>query len=252
MSRTETTAALLLRSVDYGDSDRIVTLLTESRGKVAVMARGARASKKRFAGALEPYALIEAEIAIGRGDVGRLAQARVVRAFPGLLGSLEKIGVAAAGLEIVRETVADHDAPDERLVPTVVRFLERLEESGPEGIDGLHLGFVLRLLALTGHAPNLEACGRCGRPAPEGKAALFSPPVGAIVCQACGGAPRKLGGPLRMAMIAAQGRVWDQPDDRRTADGLTAIETFLEYHLSRRLAGGDLVTQVRAVTRSER
>lgn len=246
---TESTAALLLRSVDYGEADRIVTLLTESRGKVALMARGARKSKKRFAGSLEPYLLIEAELAMGRGEVGRLAQARVVRAFPGLLRSLDKIGVAGAGLEVVRELVPDHEAPDPRLLPTVVRFLERLEETDAAGTDGLHLAFVIRLLSLTGHAPNLEACGQCGIPAPSGKAALFAPRLGAIVCRACGGGPHKLGGPLRMAMIRAATRAWDEPDPGLVAAGLAPIEEHLSHLLSRPLAGAELVTQVRAVTR---
>ena len=247
MSRTETTAALLLRSVDYGDADRIVTLLTERHGKVALIARGARRSKKRFAGSLEPYALIEAELALGRGDVGRLAQARVVRAFPGLLSSLEKIGVAAAGLEVLRETVGDHDAPDPRLLPTAVRFLELLEAVAPEGVDSLHLGFVMRALTLTGHAPNLEHCGSCGRPAPEGKAALFAPKQGSVICRACGGAPRKLSGKLRMAMLRGGTRAWDEPDPERSAQGLAILDEFLEWHLSRPLSGSELVTQVRAV-----
>jgi len=249
MARTETTAAVLLRSVAYGDADRIVTLLTEARGKVALMARGARKSKKRFAGALEPYALIEAEIALGRGDVGRLAQARVVRAFPGLLTSLEKIGVAAACLEVVRETVADHDEPDARLVPSVVRLLEVLEGLEPDQIAPLHLGFVLRWLALTGHSPNFTHCGRCSRAAPEGKAALFDPQLGAIVCRACGGGPTKVGGALREAMLQASTRRWDTPDARLTPDGAAAIDAFLAHHLPRRLAGADLVSQVRAVSR---
>ncbi|MCA9608929.1 MAG: DNA repair protein RecO [Myxococcales bacterium] len=227
----------------------MVTLLTESRGKVALMARGARKSKKRFAGALEPYCLIEAELAMGRGEVGRLAEARVVRAFPGLLTSLEKIGVAAAGLEVVRELVPDHEPPDERLLPTVVRFLERLEETDPAGIEGLRIAFDLRLLALTGHSPNLETCGHCGTPAPEGKAALFSPRAGAIVCRACGGAPYKLGGRLRMAMIRAGTRTWDQPDPDLGPEARRPLEELLEHLLSRRLAGEDLVTQVRAITR---
>lgn len=243
------TAAVLLRSVAYGDADRIVTLLTESRGKVALMARGARKSKRRFAGALEPYALIEAEIALGRGDVGRLAQARVVRAFPGLLTSLEKIGVAAACLEVARETVADHDEPDERLVPSVVRLLEVLEGASADEVAPLHLSFVLRWLALTGHSPNLAHCGRCGRPAPEGRAALFDAKLGAIVCRACGGGPTKLAGALREAMLRAATRRWDAPDPALGEDGAAAVDAFLAYHLPRRLAGAELVSQVRAVGR---
>ena len=76
-----TTRAILLRSVAYGEADRIVTLLTDAHGKVALMARGARRSQRRFAGSLEPFAVIEAEVALGAGEVGRLGGARVLQAF---------------------------------------------------------------------------------------------------------------------------------------------------------------------------
>ncbi len=246
-SRTETSAAVLVRSVPYGDADRIVTLVTETHGKIAVMARGARRSKKRFSGALEPYALIEAEVAMGRGEVGRLAQARVVRAFPGLLVRLDRIALAAAALELVRETAADHEVPDARLLPTIVRYFEILELAGSDRASRVHAAFTLRLLALTGHAPNLERCGRCGRVAPPSKAALFDPRQGAIVCRACGGGPLKLGGGQRHAMIRAGTRAWDDVDRHLDATGAAAIDTFLEWHLGRRLAASGLVGQFRDV-----
>jgi len=246
---TEIAAAVLVRSVPYGEADRIVTLLTESRGKVALMARGARRSKKRFGSALEPYALLEAEFSIGRGEIGRLAKARVVRAFPGLLRSLEKIGIGAAVLELVRETAGDHEAPDERLLPTLVRLFERLEAADGDEVRRIHAAFVLRVLTLTGHSPNLERCGECGRLAPEGKAALFDPKQGSIRCRACGGAPIKLSGGLRQAMISAGTRAWDEADPRLDPVGSVAVDEFLEWHLSRRLAGGELLSQFQDVER---
>lgn len=252
MSRTEHTRAVLLRSVAYGEADRIVTLLTESRGKVALMARGARKSTKRFAGALEPYAVIEAEIALGRGEVGRLAQARVLRAFPALLGDLERMSVAAAGLELVREAVPERE-PDARLVPTVERFFEVVSATPPR--DEVRVAFALRVLALVGLSPNLASCGRCGRPAPEGKAALFDAALAALVCRACGGAPIKLSGALRARLARAAARHWDDeagaawPADE-IATAREALDALLARHLSHRLSGGELVAQVREVRRA--
>ena len=246
-ARTERAAAVLVRSVNFGEADRIVTLLTESRGKVSLMARGARRSKKRFGAALEPYALIEAEFSLGRSDVGRLASARVVRAFPGLLRSLEKIGVAASALELARETTAAHEAPDPRLLPTIVRLLELLEAVTPEAVSALHLAFVLRLLTISGHAPNLERCGRCGKAAPEQRAALFDPRLGSIVCRACGGAPIKLAGAARAAMIAAGTRAWDEPDPRLDGLAAQAVQTFVNWQLGRRLAAQDVLVQLHGV-----
>ncbi|HJL16200.1 MAG TPA: DNA repair protein RecO [Sandaracinaceae bacterium LLY-WYZ-13_1] len=254
MARTERSAAVVLRSVAYGEADRIVTLLTEAFGKLAVMARGARKSRRRFGAALEPYALIEVEVGLGRGELGRLAQARVVRAFPGILADLSKMSVAAAGLELVREATPERETPDPRLLPTVVRFFELVEASADEAV---RLAFTLRLLALLGLRPNLERCGRCGRVAPEGKAALFDPALGTLVCRACGGGPVKLSGALRARMRQAGTRRWDAqaqeawPEEDRPTAG-RALDAFLERHLGRRLAGGAVLTQVREVERATR
>ena len=246
MARTEHTPAVMLRSIAYGEADRIVTLLTESRGKVSLIARGARKSARRFAGALEPYALIEAEIAMGSGDLGRLAQARVMRAFPGVLADLERMSVAAAGLELVREAIPERE-PEARLLPTIERFFELASE---RATDELRVAFALRVLALVGLGPNLAACGRCSRGAPPGKAGLFDPALGALVCRACGGGPIKLSGALRAHMIRSATRAWDEEacarwDEDRAARG--ALDELLARHLSHRLRGADLVAQVREV-----
>jgi DNA repair protein RecO (recombination protein O) len=248
---TEHTTAVLLRSVAFGEADRIVTLLTERFGKVALIARGARKSGRRFAGSLEPYALIEAEVALGRGDVGRLAEARVVRAFPGLLTSLEKMSLAAAGLEVVRESTAERE-PEPRLLGAIERFFELLERGRPT--DELRIAFVLRVLAIAGLGPNLEHCGRCGRRAPERKAALFDPALGALVCRACGGARIVLAGSLRERMSRAGGRAWDEVAVQ-TWDGVegarAALDGMLERHVSARLSGAVLLDKVRAIELAE-
>ncbi len=250
VARTEHTPAVVLRSIAYGEADRIV-MLTERYGKVALMARGARKSARRFAGALEPYAIVEAEVALGRGEVGRLAQARVLRAFPALLADLERMSVAAAGLELVREATPERE-PEARLLPTVERFFEVLSATPPR--DEVRVAFSLRLLALVGLAPNLASCGRCGRAAPEGKAALFDPDLGAVVCRACGGARMKLSGALRARCERAASRRWDEEASAPWAAGEVlaareAIDALLARHLSHRLSGGELVAQVREVRR---
>lgn len=197
----------MLRSVAFRDADRIVTLLTESRGKVAVLARNARKSVRRFGAALEPCALIEAEIAMGTGDVGHIAHARIVRAFPGLLGDLGRITSASAGIELVRDAIGERE-PDARLIPALVRFFEIVEHAG-DATPHL-IAFSLRVLALTGHAPNVSACGRCGRPVPERKAALFDARVSSVVCRSCGGGTIKLSGALRSRMMRAGTKAWDE------------------------------------------
>jgi DNA repair protein RecO (recombination protein O) len=248
---TEFTKAVLLRSVPYGDADRIVTLFTEARGKVALIARSARKSTKRFGAALEPCAVIEAEVALGRGEVGRLAQARVVRAFPGLLGDLRRIGLASAGLELAREAFGDRE-PEPRLLAAIERFFEIVDGGAPESAL---LAFSVRTLALAGHAPNVVSCGRCGRAAPEGKAALFDAGTGAIVCRACGGGAIKLGGALRARLERAAGKAWDDEarsswSDAELGTARTLLAELERLHLPRALTGFDLVAQVHEVHRT--
>lgn len=159
---TETTHAVLLRSVAYREADRIVTMLTEAHGKVSLIARSARASKRRFpGGALEPFGLVEIEMALGSGEIGRLASARLVRGFPRLLGSLACMREGGSGIELAREILPPRE-PDPRWLETMIRFFERLDEGAPEPGPEPRLAFELRLLALLGLTPRLDACGRCG------------------------------------------------------------------------------------------
>ncbi len=229
-ARARLTAGILLRSVDYGEADRIVTWLTDAFGRVSVMARGARKSTRRFVGALEPFAVIELEVALGRGELGRLASARLVRGYPRLLGRLDAMQSAGRALELVRAVAPERHA-DERLVPTVARWFELLDEGAPASA---RVAFELRFLAIAGWPPRLTSCGRCGRAAGEGRAALFDPGLGAIVCRACGGGPLLLGGALREKMERALGPRWDvetewAPDEVVSAEA--AIAAFVRRHL---------------------
>jgi DNA repair protein RecO (recombination protein O) len=226
----EPTRAVLLRSVDFGEADRILTLLTDRHGRVAVMARGARRSQKRFGGALEPFALIEASIALGAGDVGRLAEARVIRAFPRLLGSLDAMREGGRALELVR-AVAPQREGEPRLVEAVLAMFVELE-ADPMA-HGPFARCVLRVLSVVGLAPRLSACVGCGRAPEPRQAALFDPGRGGIVCRACGGGPLRLSGPARAWMMEAQGELEGTlPIDRADlSDVESAIDAFVKRHV---------------------
>src|SRR5690606_30740256 len=129
--------------------------------------------RRRFGGALEPYALLRAEVALGRGEVGRLGQAQVLRAFPRILTGLDRITFAGAGLELVRE-VAPLREPDERLFDATLSFFETLDAAA-DAREELLLGFQLRVMSVAGFSPGIDVCAKCGKRAPAGKAARFDP-----------------------------------------------------------------------------
>jgi DNA repair protein RecO (recombination protein O) len=225
-----------LRCIDYGEADRIVTLLTRRHGKLAALARSARRSKRRFAGALEGFALLDAELALGTGELAGLRSARVVRAFPRVLADLERMSVAGALLRLCRDLVPEHVA-DPDLFEELTGMFDLLDDVAVAPAV-LHVAFEVRLLALTGFAPLLAACGRCGkRPAPE-RAADFDPQRGALVCQACGGASQRLHGPVRERLLAAMGgQVGAIARDAWRAEELReakhALDTFVGHRLQR-------------------
>jgi DNA repair protein RecO (recombination protein O) len=234
-----TTDALLLRAVDYRDADRIVTLFTRDLGKVGAIARAAKSSRKRFAGALEPYAVIRVELELGAAELARLARAEVVSVFAGVLGELGRMEAAGAALALVREL---HPArvPDPALFLAALQYLTLLDHA-PDPARAALLAFALRALALSGISPRLEACGRSGEAVPAGKPAYFDPALGAVVSRRLGGGPFLLAAGARESMLRAQGEDWVSiaragwdPDALNTVRG--AVAAFVAHHLSRELA----------------
>ncbi len=179
--------AIVLRTVDYGESDRVVTLLSRERGKVSAFARGARASRRRFGGALEPFTLLAAEVR-GRSssDLLGLESTAVVRGFGGIRGDLARIACAAYAAELARELVRDHE-PNEELFDLLAAYLGALDgaPARPEGLRAFELG----ALGAAGLAPRLDACARCGEALdPAARGHRFDPGQGGVLCGACGGA----------------------------------------------------------------
>ncbi len=232
-----------MRSVDYRDADRIVTLLTDRFGKVAVLARNARRSRRRFGGALEPCALLEAEISAGSSEVGTIARSRVVRPFERILSSLSRVTMAGAALELIREMVPPRE-PDARIFETSVDMLQELDaEAVPS--QTLFVAFQARTLALAGLAPGVDVCARCGKRAAAGRSAFFDPALGAIVCRACGGGPLRLSGRARALVAGWLGAGWrdsdGDADERSVAEARAALHGVLSQHLGRALSGPAIV-----------
>jgi DNA repair protein RecO (recombination protein O) len=235
-ARVERDDGLLLRSVDYGESDRVLTLLTRESGKLSVRAKGARRSKKRFAGALEPFSLLRVEIAASRGGLARLESATISQAFPKLLRDLPRMTTAGTMLQLVRELTPDAVA-DPEAFEDVVQLLAALD-AAELSERALSVCFQLQQLARAGFSPRLHACGVCGKRPEPGRATDFDARRGYIVCQACGGGAYRLRAATREAWLTAAERdflaaaalEWT-PEDLDLA--ARALEAFIAHRLER-------------------
>ncbi len=230
---------VVLRPVDYGESDRVVTLLTAERGKVAAFARGARASRRRFGGALEPFSLLAVEARERSGaELLSLESAQVERSFGALRGDLARIACAAYACELARELTRDAE-PHPDLFQLLCAYLTSLD-AAPPAAAGLR-AFELGALRAAGLGPRLEACARCGETPGEGIRLRFDPVHGGLLCQRC--AP--FASPAARVVGAATARVLARldaggaegidlgPEEAREAR--EALGAFIEHHLGRRL-----------------
>ena len=239
MRESVVTDALLLRATDYRDADRILTFFSADLGKVSAIARGAKASRRRFAGALEPYALIRIELTLGAGELATLTRAEIVQSFGQVLADLGRMEVAGAALALLREIQAAR-VPDARSFLSSVQLLTLLDHE-PDPARAALLAFAMRTLALAGMAPRLAVCGRSDEPVPEGKAAYFDPGLGAVVSRRFGGGAFLLTGEVRARLIAAQSDAWLEVaraawEPEALNGARCALAAFIAGHLSAELA----------------
>ena len=228
MSALLRTAAVVLRRVDYGEADRVVTLLTESHGKVTTLARGARRSKQRFGSALEPFGLSQVGLVLGRGSLATLREATPLRAFPALLGRLAAMRAAGLAIERTRELLPDRH-PEPAIFHTYVELFESLTAAADE--SALELAFLLRTLSLLGLPPRLTSCARCGKLRGT-RPGTFTAGMGGVVCQSCGGGPLLLSHEVLTAMETALGPEWASVAFGADAsDAAVAVDQFVEWHL---------------------
>lgn len=224
-----TTHALVVRVVAYGEADAIVTYFTEELGKVAALGRGARASKRRFPGALEPMHThrITLDDRPSR-ELATLVDSEIVRPRLRLAASLEGLEAAGQALRWVRA-----GSPPRTQEPSIwgelVELLDRLEgEAGPVSTHLAASG--LRLLACFGYGLDFDVCVRCGRLRGAGRAGYVGPAFGGVVCRGCGGASRKLSGDVLTRLSeAAVGEGTLLPEDATVA--LELVEEALLTHL---------------------
>jgi DNA repair protein RecO (recombination protein O) len=219
----------LLRSIDYRDSDRIVTLLTEDHGKLSALARGARRSQRRFGGALQPYVLMQAEFRLGRGDLAHLERVHAERSFHSILRSLDAIGAAGAALAVIRERIPDHE-PEPMVFEAAVSFLGALDRGAPP--EEALLSLQIRVLTMLGFAPTLDRCVGCAKVLTPRKSASFDASRGGIVCRACGGGRLVLSASalLRWASVQATSEMpdaaWPDSERKQIHDALDQLDAY--------------------------
>ena len=159
--RLVTTDAIVLRTYNLAESDRIVVCLTRSSGLVRGVAKGARRMKSRFGAALEPFTVIKLAFHEKENrDLVSISTADIVRSHFALNAKPEVSEVLAYMGELVAEFAPPHET-DERMFRMLAACLEAIAT-----VDGterqLTRYFEIWLLRLAGLFPDLRVCTECG------------------------------------------------------------------------------------------
>lgn len=183
--RTYSASAIVLRRIDLGEKDRIITLFTREHGKLSAVAKGARRPGSKLAGASEPFTYSRMMLSSGR-DLDVLSQAEIKESFPHVKNSIASVAHAVYLLELVNSFI-DQRQPNLDIFDTLLSAMYVLESGTDPEITARY--FEIQLLAILGYEPSFETCLRCGRK-PGREKISFSPALGGIVCSQCGSPPK--------------------------------------------------------------
>lgn len=177
------TRAVVLHTLDYGESDRIATFYTLEFGKVKGIAKGARRSRRRFANALEPFSCTEIRFSRkGSDSLAFVDQCDMIDHFPSIRADLEKSTSASYLVELTGAFTVE-GKKNEEIFRLLIDFLSVMDK-GPF-IPGFLSFFEIRLLQLAGYEPVLDRCTLCNRPLEADSSYRFSNNRGGLLCSRC-------------------------------------------------------------------
>jgi DNA repair protein RecO (recombination protein O) len=178
---------IVLRSIRYGEADRILDLYTQDAGLVSAIAKGIRRTKSRFGARLEPLSCVDFVAYHGR-TLDTVTQAEVLRSFHGVREDLARFEAAAGMVGSVR-ALSGGDEADRRVFNLLYHGLDALE-SRDSGFEAVEAAFSLKLAILAGYAPQLDACLGCATDLDEAAEPLFfAPDLGGVLCPDCKASP---------------------------------------------------------------
>jgi DNA repair protein RecO (recombination protein O) len=224
------TEPVVLRSIRYGEADRVVHLYSATRGRVGAIAKGSRRPKSRFGGRLEPFFRLDLVLYEGRGDLCTVTAASTVEGHARLRGDGAALGAAGRACDAVLRLL-DSGEPNRAAYNLLCTYLGLLD-ADPAGASapGVALAFRLKLALAAGFSPELASCASCGE---AEHLAGFSGAAGGVVCASCEGEGFPLSEESHRFMVDSLARpLSEAPEAERSvaAQADRAITETLEHH----------------------
>jgi DNA repair protein RecO (recombination protein O) len=147
------TKGIVLSRTDYGEADRILTLLTPEQGKLRLMARGVRRAKSKLAGGIELFSTSDITYMPGRGEIGTLISTRLIKYYDHIVKDINRVQLGYELIKTLNRATEDHPETD---------YYELLEQAfgaldnSDINLDLIRAWFEAHLLYIAGHTPNLR------------------------------------------------------------------------------------------------
>ena len=234
MSGPLKTDAIVLRSLRYGEADRILHLYTPGLGRIGAIAKGVRRTRSRFGGRLEPFCRVRLVCHEGRGELLTITGVETLDAHASLREQAVTLDCAARACEAVGR-VFETSEPHPEVYNLLANELALLAGDPGQASHANALAFRLKLLVAAGLAPALASCASCGE---VENIAGFSAAAGGVVCGACEAGSFPFGAETYEFMTAALARPLAQAPAAGSVvlrEAERAIGETLEHHHHLRL-----------------
>jgi DNA repair protein RecO (recombination protein O) len=228
------TEAIVLRSIRYGEADRILHLYTPWHGRIGAIAKGVRRARSRFGARLEPFFYVRLLLHGGRGDLYTVTSADTLATHAPLRDHAATLDAAARCCDAVAR-LFETSSPHPEVFALLANELGLLASDPAIAGPANGLAFRLKLLLAAGILPQLGACAGCGEPE---HLRAFSGAAGGVVCGSCEAAAFELHEEAYRFLVAAVGQPLAQPpaaSERSLRQAERAIVETAEHHAQVRL-----------------
>ncbi len=236
VARSVKTEAVVLRSIRFGEADRVLHLYTLDRGRVGAVAKGVRKTTSRFGARLEPLSHVEVMLHQGSGELHTVTGVHLLQPHHATREDYYRLSVGLIGAEAMLRLFTEQEA-NPRAFTALTRFLDQLDESPHAAaerpaLDPLALSFQLKLLWVSGYLPHLTSCAECG--AADATLVGYSPRAGGAVCGACAAQSEALAlsseGIRAIETLLASPMADAAIEGRSARDALRLVQASYEYH----------------------
>lgn len=223
--------AIVLRTHKLGEADRIITLLTRTRGKVRAVAKGVRRTKSRFGSRLEPGMVVDLQCYEGR-NLDTVTQVETLAPYGDAIARDYAAWTAAAAMLETALELTDEEPQLQHylLLAGALRALAEGDHAPELVLDA----YLLRSLAVAGWAPSFHDCARCGADGPH---RAFNVQAGGAVCPVCrppgSSAPAPETLVLLASLLSGDWAIADGSEVRHRRQGSGLVAAFLQWHIER-------------------